>query len=244
MRDLDAPSHRMRHACDMAPTHGDLGRAVRPAEELGSLAARASHRSLHQGLECSSSSSPARRSWPASPASARSARRMPRRSSSRPARAAPCSSSAPAAVCARRSGPNARALHDRGAGRPGRPNRAGNPFRPGRCAAAWREVASGPEGWFLTADRPVLSLWRRLRLARAFAGPCVAEMETAAAAAVAVQAGVPWAALRTVTDRATLGGIASFRRHYPTCASLAADTVERLVTRLERGSVAPGRPPR
>lgn len=109
---------------------------------------------------------------------------------------------------------------------------------------AWREVAPGPEGWFLTADRPVLSLLRRLRLARAFAGPCVAEMETAAAAAVAQAAGVPWAALRAVTDRATLGGFASFRRHYPTCASLAADTVERLVSALERGSVAPGGPPR
>src|SRR5262249_52059585 len=36
--------------------------------------------------------------------------------------------------------------------------------------AAWRRVAPGVEGWFLTADRPVLSLWRRLRLARAFAG--------------------------------------------------------------------------
>ncbi len=110
--------------------------------------------------------------------------------------------------------------------------------------AAWRAVAPGPEGWFLTADRPVLSLLRRLRLARAFAGPCVAEMETAASAYVAATAGVPWAALRAVTDRATLGGIASFRRHYPTCASLAADTVERLVTSLERGSVAPGGPPR
>jgi len=130
--------------------------------------------------------------------------------------------------------------------------------------AAWRAVAPGPEGWFLTADRPVLSLLRRLRLARAFAGPCVAEMETAASAQVACTAGVPWAALRAVTDCATLrselasivtrlggavqgprlGGLASFRRHYPTCAGLAADTVERLVTSLERGSVAPDGPPR
>ena len=50
---------------------------------------------------------------------------------------------------------------------------------------AWRAVAAGEQGWFLTADRPVLSLWRRLRLARAFAGACVADMETAAVAQVA-----------------------------------------------------------
>ena len=37
--------------------------------------------------------------------------------------------------------------------------------------AHWRRVAPGVEGWFLTADMPVLSLWRRVRLARAFAGP-------------------------------------------------------------------------
>jgi nucleoside phosphorylase len=98
--------------------------------------------------------------------------------------------------------------------------------------AAWRAVAPGEEGWFLTADRPVLSIWRRLRLARAFAGPCVAEMETAAAAVVAQGAGVPWAALRAVTDRATLGGAAAFRIHFQTQAARAADTVGALLARL------------
>ncbi|MCY2958603.1 MAG: hypothetical protein NTY35_00395 [Planctomycetota bacterium] len=107
--------------------------------------------------------------------------------------------------------------------------------------AAWAAVAPGAQGWFLTADRPVLSPWRRLRLARAFAGPCVAEMETAAVAGVARGAGVPWAALRAVTDRATFLGAREFRQHYPTCAGLAADTVERLVTSPEFGSVAPPR---
>src|SRR5262245_44309769 len=34
--------------------------------------------------------------------------------------------------------------------------------------AVWRSVAPGPEGWFLTADRPVLSLVKRIRLAQAF----------------------------------------------------------------------------
>jgi adenosylhomocysteine nucleosidase len=110
--------------------------------------------------------------------------------------------------------------------------------------ALWRELAPGPEGWFLTADKAVLSLWRRLRLARAFAGPCVADMETAAAAAVAARAGVPWAALRAVTDRATWGGIGSFRLHFPTQAGRAADTVLDLVERLPGGSVAGGSLPR
>jgi len=104
---------------------------------------------------------------------------------------------------------------------------------------AWQAIAPGSEGWFLTADRPVLSLWRRARLARAFAGPCVAEMETAAVASVARAAGVPWAALRAVTDRATFLGGREFRRHFPTCAGLAADTVQRLVVSDGFASVAP-----
>jgi len=100
---------------------------------------------------------------------------------------------------------------------------------------AWMKVLPGAQGWFLTADRPVLSLWRRLRLARAFAGPCVAEMETAAAAAVAFSAGVPWAALRAVTDRASHGAGASFRIHFGAQASRAADSIPALLDEVERG---------
>src|SRR6185503_7977669 len=96
----------------------------------------------------------------------------------------------------------------------------------------WRAVAPGEEGWFVTADRPVLSPWRRLRLARAFAGPCVADMETAAAAAVASLAGTPWAALRAVSDRAGLAGGAEFRRFFPAQAGRAAATVPELVRRI------------
>jgi nucleoside phosphorylase len=98
--------------------------------------------------------------------------------------------------------------------------------------AAWRRVAPGVEGWFLTADRPVLSLWRRVRLARAFAGPCVADMETAAAAAVAREANVPWAGLRAVTDRATMCGGAAFRLNFPAQAGRAAETVRALLAEL------------
>jgi nucleoside phosphorylase len=102
--------------------------------------------------------------------------------------------------------------------------------------AAWRSVAPGPEGWFLTADRPVLSLVKRIRLARAFAGPCAADMETAAAAAVAAEAGIPFAGLRAVTDRATLFAAAAFRANYRTHAGKAADTVTALLGVLEGGA--------
>lgn len=100
---------------------------------------------------------------------------------------------------------------------------------------AWRAVAPGELGWFLTADRPVITPWRRLRLARAFAGSCVADMETAAAALVAREAAVPWAALRSVTDGAGLTTRASFRVHYPVQAGRAADSVPALLERLGRG---------
>jgi nucleoside phosphorylase len=98
--------------------------------------------------------------------------------------------------------------------------------------AAWQRAVPGQAGWFLTADRPVLSLWRRLRLARAFLGPCIADMETAAAAAVAARAGVPWAALRAVTDPATAAGLASFKLHFRSQAGRCADTVADLLRGL------------
>jgi len=116
-------------------------------------------------------------------------------------------------------------------------------FREMRSDAVWREawtrVVPGHSGWFLTADRPVLSWWRRLRLARAFAGPCVADMETAAVAAVAEAAGVPWAALRAVTDRATFGGVAAFHLNFAAQAGRAADTIEALLREMGREMRAP-----
>ena len=99
---------------------------------------------------------------------------------------------------------------------------------------AWSAILPGTTGTFLTADRPVLSRWRRLRLARAFAGDCVADMETAAAAAVCRAAGVPWAALRAVTDGAGAAALLSFRKHYPSQGGRAADSVKGLLERLER----------
>jgi nucleoside phosphorylase len=103
---------------------------------------------------------------------------------------------------------------------------------------AWLEIAPGHEGWFLTADRPVLTPWRRLRLARAFAGPCVAEMETAAAGAVASRAGVRWAALRAVTDLADPFRAGGFHRNFGAQAGRAADTWIALVERLAGAEVS------
>jgi nucleoside phosphorylase len=106
-------------------------------------------------------------------------------------------------------------------------------FEPdGGLLAAWSALVPGPSGWFLTADRPVLSRWRRWRLRRAFRGPCAADMETAAAAAVAASAGVPWAALRAVTDRATEGALLDFHRHFPAQAGRAAATIGGLLVAL------------
>lgn len=100
--------------------------------------------------------------------------------------------------------------------------------------AAWLLEMPGTTGSFLTADRPVLSRWRRLRLARAFSGDCVADMETAAAAAVCRAAGVPWAALRSVTDGAGAAALLSFRKHYPSQGGRAADSVPGLLERIGR----------
>jgi adenosylhomocysteine nucleosidase len=100
---------------------------------------------------------------------------------------------------------------------------------------AWQAQVPGRGGWFLTADRPVLSLWRRLRLARAFAGDCVADMEAAAAGAVARRAGVPWAALRAVTDQATEGGLLAFRKNFQVQADRAAATLPGLLNSLWNG---------
>ncbi len=100
--------------------------------------------------------------------------------------------------------------------------------------AAWRRVAPGSVASFLTADRPVLSLWRRLRLAKTFQGPCVADMETAAVAAVSSAAGVPWAALRAVTDKADNLGALAFKLHFPSQAGRAADTLPGLLEMISR----------
>ena len=101
-----------------------------------------------------------------------------------------------------------------------------------KLLAAWLAVAPGREGRFLTADRPVVDPFRRLRLARAHPGSCVADMETAAAACVARAAGVPWAALRAVTDGGGFATAAVFARHYPTQSGRAADTVPALLASI------------
>jgi adenosylhomocysteine nucleosidase len=96
----------------------------------------------------------------------------------------------------------------------------------------WRGLIPGHEGWFLTADRPVITPWRRLRLARAFAGPCVAEMETAAVGVVARAAGRPWAALRVVTDGAGLLTARHFRQNFSALAGRPADSLASVVPAL------------
>ncbi len=98
--------------------------------------------------------------------------------------------------------------------------------------SAWMEEVPGALGDFLTADRPVFSFWRRRKLLLTERQGRIVDMETAAAAAVATRASVPWAALRAVTDRADAKGMLSFRQHYAKQAGRAADTVPDLLLRL------------
>jgi len=102
----------------------------------------------------------------------------------------------------------------------------------GHILDCWQRVCPGSKGWFLTADRPVLNPWRRCRLARAFSGPAVADMETGAAARVAERAGVPWGALRAVTDAAGFGASRSFVKNYAGLAALSADSLGELLREL------------
>lgn len=110
---------------------------------------------------------------------------------------------------------------------------------------AWAEVAPGKRAVFLTADRPAIRLVERLRRARAtrsFAGgTVVADMETAAVGAVASRAGVPWGALRVVSDRRprvsdlvrpSARRSASFQEGYRLHAARPADSVPELCRRL------------
>ena len=115
-------------------------------------------------------------------------------------------------------------------------------------AAAWMDQVRGPIRTFLTADRAALGQLQRARRARAVrrsGDPApVADMETAAVAAVASRAGLPWAALRVVSDqRLRLRDLVTsrgrsrgrFMDHLETVAGRPADTVTGLLRALGPG---------
>ena len=102
----------------------------------------------------------------------------------------------------------------------------------GHLLEAWESVAEGQRVGFLTADRAVMTPWRRWRARQLVSGPCVADMETAAAGAAAEAWGVPWAALRAVTDHAGWGSHKAFQKRYPVQAGRAADTVKGLLAQI------------
>lgn len=110
--------------------------------------------------------------------------------------------------------------------RPGRETEADSELR-----EAWREVVPAVSATFVTADRAVFNPLRGWRLRRGFGGPLVCDMETAAVAAVAYSAGLPWAALRAVTDQPSFVDFGAFRRHFPVQAGRAAETVPDLLKR-------------
>ena len=97
---------------------------------------------------------------------------------------------------------------------------------------AWRDAAPGVEGTFLTADRAVFSPLRSWGVTRGYRELCVVDMETAAAGAVASAADKPWAALRVVSDQPSFRDRGAFQRNYPEQAGKAANTLEKLLTRL------------
>jgi adenosylhomocysteine nucleosidase len=97
---------------------------------------------------------------------------------------------------------------------------------------AWSAIASGPCARFFTVGAAVMSPWRRFAVGSSRTGPAVVDMETAAAALVADAAGIPWAALRVVTDRAGFGAGKAFKRHFATHAGRAAETLEELARRI------------
>jgi len=101
--------------------------------------------------------------------------------------------------------------------------------------AAWEAAVPGPRAVYLTSDRAIFSPWRRFMALRGRSGPCVAEMETAAAAACAAAWGVPWVALRAVTDSAGRGALEAFKKRYPVEAGRAADSVTGLLALIRAG---------
>lgn len=110
-------------------------------------------------------------------------------------------------------------------------------------AAAWQAVAPGPRVRYLTADRAAITPWRRLaRRARYGRGAAIADMETAAAAWVARDAGVPWAALRAISDTQGLRSLRSFQRHFPHQAPRAAATLPTLAEHLLTSASQPPSP--
>ncbi len=107
----------------------------------------------------------------------------------------------------------------------------------------WRALVPGPTAVYMTADRAAIMPWRRwLRRRRSTGGPAVADMETAAAAWVARSCGVPWAALRAVSD--TQGPFASraFALHFGEQAPRAAATLPSVFAKLAQRSISPSNP--
>ncbi len=98
--------------------------------------------------------------------------------------------------------------------------------------SAWKRATPGVPATFLTADRAVFSPLRSIAVTRGHVGPCVADMETAAAAAVAVAAERPWAALRVVTDQPSFFDSGAFQRNYEREAGRAANTIQDLLSAI------------
>ena len=100
-----------------------------------------------------------------------------------------------------------------------------------RVAAALPGLERAPRcrtGTIATGDYPVADAGARAEL-RARLGADVADMESAAVGRVAARLGLPFLAVRAVSDRAGAASLAEFRRHLPFAAASAAAVAACLV---------------
>jgi adenosylhomocysteine nucleosidase len=88
-------------------------------------------------------------------------------------------------------------------------------------------------GKMLTGDQAIVSREKRRWLWDTFRADCV-DMETAAVAGVCRLNGVPWVAVRAISDSAMENGITEFRENLVEGSGAAAKVVERLADSLRR----------
>ena len=91
--------------------------------------------------------------------------------------------------------------------------------------------ARSRSGKMVTGDQAIVSRERRGWLWETFRADCV-DMESAAVAQVCRLNGVPWVAVRAITDSAMENGITEFRENLADCSGAAANVVERLAYSL------------
>ncbi|MEZ6004641.1 MAG: hypothetical protein R3F33_10705 [Planctomycetota bacterium] len=98
--------------------------------------------------------------------------------------------------------------------------------REGAChgpwVQAWAQSAGARRGLILSGDRGVFDPWSRRKLRRAWPEALLVDMEVAAVGAVCAAAGIPFAALKTVSDLAGVGAKKRFAQEFAETGGRAA----------------------